>query len=355
MKDRIDKILYENSKDDIDIPSSLPNMIIETINEKCFKKEKVERITKMQKNIFFKFATGICACLIFTTTVVFAKEIIETIFKLSKEYYGQESLQRAIEENYIQENKSNEYIKSDNGIFYRFNHVLLNDMNLILSLNFIFEEDLQEYQGITMNELVITDENNNLIYKDGTTEDILKNNIATLMTHYTVEKNEKELQESIILISHKFPDIEKIYVSFDSIVLYNVVDGVPETKTIEGNYNIEIPINSKFNDRNTFYYRVIDKTSREVDIEEIKLTNTGLGIVVNGAEIEGFGYKFKLYDIDDKEIYCKSNLIAPYENTNKYIIWLDVNENFIKESVFKIEITDIRGTKHHFNIEKGVG
>ena len=354
MKDRIDKILYENSKDDIDIPSSLPNMIIETINGKCFKEEKVGKTTKIQNNFFFKFATGLCACLLFTTTVVFAKEIIETIFKLSKEYYGQESLQQAIEENYIQENEANEYIKADNGVLYRFNHVLLNDINLILSLNFIFEEDLQEYQGITMNELVITDENNNLIYKDGTTEDILKNNIATLMTHYTVEKNEKELQESIILISHKFPDIEKIYVSFDSIVLYNVVDGVPEIKTIEGNYNIEIPINSKFNDRDVNYYEIINKTSDTVTLYEVKMTNTGLGIVVDGKDIEGMGYKVKIYNKDNRELYSKLNKISFFESTTKYFIWLDVNEEFLNEEYLKIEIIDIYENIYDFEIKKGV-
>lgn len=355
MKDRIDRILYENSKDNIEIPNNLPKMIINTINEACFKEEKKADFKNKKNNLLFKFATGLCACILLTTTVVFAKEIIENIFKLSKEYYGQESLEQTIEDNYIQANESNEYIKSSQGILYKFNHVLLNDINLILSLDFVFQESLVEYQGMSINGVVITDQNNNLIYKDGTIQEIIKNNVSTAMTYHTVEKNNNILQESIILLSPQFPNIEKLYISFDSINLYNIVNGVAEIKTIEENYNIEIPVDSKFNIRNVDYYEIITKSNEEINIEEIKLTNTGLGIILNSKEIEGFGYQFKIYDTNNNEIYCKSNLISQYENMNKYFIWLDVDENFTLTNKLKLEITDINSNKHYFDIEKGVG
>lgn len=355
MKDRIDKILYKKSKEDIDIPSKLPEMIIRTIDDVYFKEEKYEKVNKKSNTIFLKFVTGLCACFLLTTTVVFAKEIIESIFKLSKEYYGQQSLQKAIEENYVQANESNEYIKSKNGILYKFNHVVLNDINLILSLDFVFQDALEEYQGMTMNGLVITDENNNLIYKDGIDQEIIENNIATYMTNHTVEKNNNTLQESIILLSAKFPDIEKLYVSFDSIILYNVENGIAKTKTIEENYNIEIPINEKFKDRNVIYYKVRNESNNEIKIEDVKLTNTGLGIIVKGKEIEGFGYKFKIFDMNNKEIYSKTNIISQYENMNKYFVWLDVDENFNEDNNFRIEITDTKEEKYYFYIEEGVG
>lgn len=355
MKDRIDKLLYENAKDKVKTPKELSKIIIETINDKCFVEDKIVEIKNKKYSLLYKFATGLCACVFLTSTIVFAKEIIENIFKLSKEYYGQESLEQTIEDNYIQANESNEYIKSSQGILYKFNHVLLNDINLILSLDFVFQENLVEYQGMSINGVVITDENNNLIYKDGSIQEVIENNVATAMTYHTVEKNNNTLQESIILLSPQFPDIEKLYISFDSINLYNIVNGVAETKTIEENYNIEIPVDSKFSIRNVDYYEIITKSDEEINIEEIKLTNTGLGIILNSKEIEGFGYQFKIYDVNNNEIYCKSNLISQYENMNKYFIWLDVDENFTLINKLKLEITDINSNKHYFDIKKGVG
>lgn len=346
---KVDKTLKDSLEKQSEVPNELPNRILKTINENCFNDDKEINNTR-KNNILYKFATGICACILITTTAVFASELISSIFKLSEEQFGQKQLQKAIEENYIQANNSGEYIKADNGILYKFNNVLMNDINLILSLEFVLEDDLEEYQGITFTGLEITDENNTQIYTYD--QSIWLNNIATILHTNTVEKKENKIEESILLIGHNFPIAQKLYLSFDSIILYNVENGVATTKQINGNYNIEIPIDLKFNNRESVQYNFQNNEEYKISLEEIKLTNTGLGIVMNAPEMEGIAYKCKLYDDNDNEIYSKLNDIGNYESLEHYFIWIDVDDDFYKNKKFRLEIIDMDNNKYLFNLNK---
>lgn len=349
--DKIDKILKDSLDEKIEVPKELPNRILKTINENCFKETKN---SKHKKNILYKFATGICACILITTTAVFAGELISSIFRLSEEQYGQKQLQKAIEENYIQANNSGEYMKSDNGILYKFNNVLINDINLIISLEFVLEDDLENYQGISINGLEITDENNNQILGNtsNANQDFWLKNIATLMQTITIEKKQNKIEETILLIGHNFPVSKKIYLKFDTITLYSIENGTATTKVINGNYNIELEVDKKFSNREITEYEIPNVSNNKITIKEAKLTNTGLGIVMNAPQIEGLGYKCKLYDENNNEIYSKQNDIGNFNTLETYFIWLDVDNNFKQNKVFKLEITDMEENKYLYEITK---
>lgn len=351
MSDRIDKILKDSLKEQDNVPYELPNRILKTINENCFNDSKK---VKKKNNILYKFATGMCACILITTTAVFAGELISSIFRLSEEQYGQKQLQKAIEENYIQANNSGEYIKSDNGILYKFNNVLINDINLIISLEFVLEEDLENYQGISINGLEITDENNNQILGDNSNanQDFWLKNIATLMQTITIEKKENKIEETILLIGHNFPISKKIYLKFDTITLYNVENGIATTKVINGNYNIELDVDKKFSDRKVTEYEIQNSSNEKISLKEVKLTNTGLGIVMIAPEMEGIGYKCKLYDENSNEIYSKQNDIGNFDTLETYFIWIDVDDNFKKIRNFKLELIDMEGNTYLFDVSK---
>lgn len=349
--DEVDKILKDSLKENSEVPKELPNRILKTINENCFNESKK---IKHKNNILYKFATGICACILITTTAVFASELISSIFRLSEEQYGQKQLQKAIEENYIQANNSGEYIKSDNGILYKFNNVLINDINLIISLEFVLDEDLENYQGISINGLEITDENNNQILGDNSNanQDFWLKNIATLMQTITIEKKENKIEETILLIGHNFPISKKIYLKFDTITLYNIENGIANTKVINGNYNIELDVDKKFSDRKVTEYEIQNSSNEKISLKEVKLTNTGLGIVMIAPEMEGIGYKCKLYDENNNEIYSKQNDIGNFDTLETYFIWIDVDNNFKANNHFKLEITDMQENKYLYEITK---
>lgn len=351
MKDYIDKMISKNLNEKDNVPKSISHRIIKTVYNDCFKEEKRK---EKKCNTIYKFATGLCACLVVTTGVVFAKEIATSIFGLSKFSYGEQKLQSAIENNYIQSNESEQYISSKEGILYKFNNVLLNDINLIISLDFIFKDDIENYQGLSISGLAIKDENNNQIFIYSEDQNIYFNNIATSMSHHTTEKEKRNIKESLVFISPQFGKFKKLYLSFDSIILYNVINGNTEIKEIEGNYNIEIPISSTFDERNSTYYNIqeISKIPPYIEIREIKLTNTGLGILFDTKEFEGIGYKIKIYDKNDNEVYSKINEVSNYKSHDTYFIWVDVDKNFEENDYYKLELIDINQQSYLLEITK---
>ena len=348
MKDYIDKIIIENITEKSKTPKALSSRIIQTINKDCFKEEKVNQ---NKNNVLYKFATGLCACLLITTSVVFAKEIVSSIFHLSKANYGDKKLNSAIEDGYFQTNDTNDYLYSENGIAYKFSHVLLNDINLIISLDFILDEEVEEYQGLSITGLKLFDENNNQIFIDSEDQNIHFKNLANSMNFFTVEKNGKNIKESIVFTSPEFNNIKKLNLSFNSIILYNVINGTANIKTIEGNYNLEINLNDSFNNRKIINYGVTNN-SNEIEVLNVKLTNTGLGILLSTSSFGEIDYKIKILDDNNNEIYSKLNEFSNYHTPKTYFAWLDVDENLDKYSKFKLEITDNNKNTYIFEVNK---
>lgn len=351
MKNYMDKFISK-SVDSNNIPKELGNIIISKAND-LYNKDK-EKLNKKIYTKYYKIATGLCASIILTTSIVFAKDItnyIKTLFNLSEHGMGEQQIESAISENYIQYDSS-KYTKS-NGIAYKLEYTLLNDINMIFSIDFILDFNIEQFNDLAISGLQIKDENGNQIFTDSEDEQIWTKNIATSMVYNKIEKNKSGFKTSVTLVSPNFPNINTIYISFDKITLYTVINGKSTTKEIEGNYNLKLDINEKFNNRITTEYTFNSKLNEiNLKLEKVILTNTGLGITFNSDDYRSRGYKFELFDDKNNKLYSTTNDINCIGNSDKYFVWVDINDAVKNLDKFRLKITNLENQVSWFDINK---
>ena len=333
MKNYMDKIISDSLGSKNDIPKELGSNIISTVNN-LYDNDQ-EKVEKKSYNKYYKLIAGLCASVFITTSIVFAKDYLKSLFNLEEHGYGEQQIQEAINNNYIQYS-NDEYIE-ENGVKYKLEHSLLNDINLIFSIDFVTNFNIDEF------------ENNNQIHIDSEDQNIWQNNIAQSMRFTKIQKSNNEISVAFTLVSNQFPKINTLYISFDSITLYTIDKGIPNTKKISGNYNLQLDIDKKFNDRNTINYSF--KTISDdlnINLEKVILTNTGLGITFNNSNYECFGYKFQLLDNNNNELYSMQNDINFIGNSKKFFVWMDVNNDIKEQNSFKLKCTNLDGTVSEF-------
>ncbi len=351
MRNYMDRFISK-SIDSNNIPKELGNIIISTAND-LYNKDK-EQVNKKIHTKYYKIVAGLCASIILTTGIVFAKDItnyIKTLFNLSEHGMGEQQIESAISENYIQYDSS-KYTKS-NGIAYKLEYTLLNDINMIFSIDFITDFNIDEFNDLAISGLQIKDENGNQIFIDSEDEQIWTKNIATSMVYNKIEKNKSGFKTSVTLVSPSFPIINTIYISFDKITLYTIINGELTTKEIEGNYELELNLDSKFNARDiTKYSSNTQSNNADINLEKIILTNTGLGITFNSLDYGCYGYQFQLLDSNNNELYSAKNNISSIGNSNRYFTWLDTNNDIKNVDSFILKVTNLEGQISSFIINK---
>lgn len=352
MKNSINKIISESINSNNNMPKEIGNRIISTTNNIYERND--EKKEKNYYNKYYKMLAGLCASIILTTGIVFAKDInnyIKTIFNLGEHGVGEKQIESAISENYIQYNPD-EYIKL-NDVAYKLEYSLLNDINMIFSIDFITDFKIDEFNDLSISGLKIKDENGNQIFIDSEDEKIWTKNIATSMRYNKIEKiHDNEIKTSVILVSPNFPIMNKIFISFDKITLYTVINGELTTKEIEGNYNLDLEIDSKFNNRKISEYTFNLLTNdANLNLEKIILTNTGLGITFNSSDYSCIGAEFEILDNNNK-LYSNKNDINCIGNSNKYFAWIDINDDTKNLNNFILKITNLDGQVSSFMLNK---
>ncbi len=349
MKNYTDKIISDSLGSKDDIPKELGSRIISTVNN-LYDSDQ-EKANKKSYNKYYKLIAGLCASIFITTGIVFAKDYLKSIFNLGEHGYGEQQLQEAINNNYIQ--YSNDKYIEENGVKYKLEHSLLNDINLIFSIDFVTNFNIDKFEDLSISGLEIKDENNNQIHIDSEEQNIWKNNIAQSMRFTKIQKSNNEISVAFTLVSNQFPKINTLYISFDKITLYTVDKGIVNKKELNGNYNLQLDIDNKFNDRDTTNY-VFKTISNDINInlEKVISTNTGLGITFNSSDYECFGYKFQLLDNNHNELYSKKNDINTIKDSNSYFAWIDINDDVKNLDSFILQITNIDGKVSSFIINK---
>ena len=352
MKKLINKLISGSLTSKSNIPKELGKMIVYTSNE-LYDREKTKEIKPTYRN-YYKILAGLCASVILTTGIVFAKDIdryIKTLFNLSEHGIGEQQIESAISDNYIQYDSS-KYIKS-NDISYKLEYTLLNDINMIFSIDFITDFNIDEFTDLAISGLQIKDENGNQIFIDSEDEKIWTKNIATCMFYNKIERTKEGFKTSVTLVAPKFPNINCIYIKFDKITLYTLINGKTVTKEIEGNYNLNLNIDNKYNNRSIINYRFnLIQNDIDLNLERVILTNTGLGITFDSTDYGSVGYKFELFDNMKNKIYSSTNAINSIGNSDKYFTWLDTNEDIKNLDSFILNVSNSEGKVSSFIILK---
>lgn len=209
-------------------------------------------------------------------------------------------IQTAIQNNYIQ-NIDMEYVEEEK-VKFKVDYFMMDDLNFDLVFNFVTEDSVQNYEGIALTNLRITDENNNQIYFDSEDQDIWTKNIALMASDWSViEKQGNTLRQVLHLTSNNFPKSNKIYVSFDKVTLYNVNQGDPITIEYDGDYKLEFDVSKQLSERKTIEYTTIKESKI---VEDAKLTNSGFAVTINS----------------DEYISPQDNITVTDENGNTYTL-----------------------------------
>lgn len=137
-----------------------------------------------------------------------------------------------------QDNIDMSYIEKDN-ISYKGDYISLDDNKLELVLNFSFTEDVSSFEGVSIPELTIEDENGTQIFID-TEDDRYHSSIADMKENTGIYVNKNVIKQLYSFQLKKKIDPKKIILTFKRVVVYNVNKGNPITKEITGDWKLEL-------------------------------------------------------------------------------------------------------------------
>lgn len=226
----------------------------------------------MPNNKILKTVASLVLVLGITCGAVYAGYKITSYFKIKG--IDDAGIQTALENNYVQNIEMN-YIEKEQ-VKFKVDYLMMDDINFDLVFNFVTQDEVDNYEEIAVTNLQITDENNNQIYIDSEEQDIWTKNISLSSSMWTtVEKQDHTLRQVLHLCSNNFPKSKKIYVSFDSVILYNVNKGNPITITYEDNYKLEFDVSEQLVNRKSIEY-----AANNSKVEKAILTNSGFAITI---------------------------------------------------------------------------
>lgn len=255
--------------------NNLNNRILEKVRTKVAISnfEEKERFS-MHNSKILKTAASLFLVLGITCGVAYAGYQLTNYFRIKG--IDDTGIQTALENNYVQ-NIEMDYIEKEQ-VKFKVDYLMMDDINFDLVFNFVTTDEVDNYEGIAVSNLKITDENNNQIYISSEDQNIWTKNIALSSEIWTtIEKQDHTLRQVVHLSSNNFPKSNKIYVSFDNVILYNVNKGNPITITYEDDYNLEFDVSSQLANRKSIEYITDNK-----NIESAILTNSGFAITMKG-------------------------------------------------------------------------
>lgn len=258
------------------------------------------KITKRASKVPKIVASFMLGILIFSG-IVYARNHFKKPFYINS--IDDTGIQTAIQNNYIQ-NIDMDYIEKDK-VKFKVDYLIIDDIHLDLVFNFVTLDSLENYEGIAVKGLKITDENNNQISIDSEDQRIWSKNIAPTMGIWNVvEKHDNLLRQVVHFSSGSFPRSKKIYISFDSVILYNVNHGNPSIIEYEDNYNLEFDVSDQLINRKTIEYE-----SENINVNNVKLTNSGLALTIKSDHYITHEEDYKITD-EKGNLYTLSEVIS---------------------------------------------
>lgn len=227
---------------------------------------------------------------------------------------------------------------------------IMDDLNLSTKFSFEFDDSIKEYlnvyniEDIGLNDLIVRDENNNIIY-GGNDEEAFKeyckvnnldyvygetndNYLNTGLNFFIDNDNEKDNIVSLIynMYSDGFPKSKKLYFSFSKITLTEKDDesGNLNKFILNGNWNINVDVPSNMYNRTSDSYKVISCDNDNFDIYVNSVSDTGFEI---GAIISNIAMSDKnlsteelkqISTLDDDLLSGKITQTQADELKNKY-------------------------------------
>lgn len=294
-----------------DLDNFITNIVTKKINEPQEYENAIRTAfdnssSKIQK--LRRVPITICSLILLTTSIVYATEIKDFVIKY---FYNHDTgIDTAIENGYIDvieendkisnnvelsiNNMSSEAYNTEIGI----KNMLMDDYNLnfTFSIDISKDIDITEIDDIQLYGVLITDENNNILYsrgKDLFDEYCLNNNLNYSYHEYNehhmgasltggITKKDtvsNSIDFSYSLINNRqyaYPKSENLNIIVQEIRMIDKdVFPAEEKYILKGNWNLYISVNEKFSNRESINYVVKNNIYDNIDVTEAKLDNTG--------------------------------------------------------------------------------
>lgn len=333
---KLDFYLENLNIKDLNVPLSYTNTIKNTLYK-----------NKHSSNFYISKIVAMFILVLFTGSIVAFSAT--KFFNLQNFNFNDSGINKALINNYSQNINMN-YI-TVNGVSCKVDFLLFDTTNIDLVFNFKFNEDISNFQGISIPNLLITDENNNQLFLD-TEEAEHEKSFSTSMGWQVLEKNNNSLKQLLFLKSNKFPKSEKLNIKFNQIVLYNVNNGKPFTKTIDGDWNIEIDIINKFAKRTSVSYEIsqID-TINNFELLDAQLMDTGFLLKFRTSLLNDNSI-VKLVDNLGSEYSIIYSDVDYYDGDTQYMVEFDITKYDDYKNNLKLIIQDSFNNLYTINLIK---
>lgn len=270
--------------DNIPISNDYYKMINSTIDSISPKTNRNFHFNKLKSIL----ATACCFCCIISS-IVFGKEIVQFV---KGYFFHNEAIDTAIDNGYIDIPAQN--IIESNNTKINIDNLLMDDFNLSFTLNIQLQDeiDVSKIKRIRIPNMIITDENNTILYCEDEkvfnnfcTENNLKYNFNEFSSKYIDSgsnwyiKNKSINTNSVELIYNLFgtnyPKSKELKIYFTKINYSQNEISENEEFVIVGDWNIPYQVSEKFYNREAYVYNVVSCSNPEIKILDASLYNTG--------------------------------------------------------------------------------
>lgn len=286
--DNLDKKIHSILSEELEMSNSYINMLNDTIDGLPDKNSK----RKSFKFLKLALATTCCLTLIISGTVFALNK--DNIINHAKDFFlVNKGIDTAIDNGYIEKTDIN-YISS-NKTKVSLENILMDDFNLSFSLLINIDKniDTSKIARIRIPNMIITDEENRILYCDDKTTfdnyckeknlnytfgETSDNYINSGSNWYIKNKSaDSKIFELVYnLYGNKYPKSKKLFISFTQINMTEKEISENEEIALSGNWNIKYNLPKKFYNRTAIVYSVKNCSNPNFKITEACLYNTGM-------------------------------------------------------------------------------
>lgn len=285
--DNLDKKIHSILSEELEMSNSYINMLNNTLDNLPDKNEK----RKSFKFLKLALATTCCLTLIISGTA-FALNKNNIINHAKNFFLVNKGIDTAIDNGYIEKADIN-YINS-NKTKVSIENILMDDFNLSFSLLINIDKniDTSKIARIRIPNMIITDEENRILYCDDKTTfdnyckeknlnytfgETSDNYINSGSNWYIKNKSADSKTFELVynLSANKYPKSKKLFVNFTQINMTEKEISENEEIALSGNWNIKYNLPKKFYNRTAIVYSVKSCSNPDFKITEACLYNTG--------------------------------------------------------------------------------
>lgn len=307
------------------------------INQNTIKSELSRGRNKIKKSFKNVSIIILILCLFITTSVIAISIIgyIKDLFETNSIGAKNDGLLMAIENLDWYQQIDMQYIDLGNGYKIKFDYLSLDEMNLYLVLEFESETDISKFNNISLNDLKITNENNEVICDR---KNVLSDQAKRTIGDKLIENDSHHMQSLIYMYTDAFPPSKTLNISISEITLYRKKDRC----LITTNTNFKIDVSEKFLNGNYISY-----VSNDNIIKKSIVTNTGFYAIVKTKNINGS--KIALLDENNNSYNCYYYTLVSYDESSipEYLIISNFYDTENKRLRLKISDKEFELIKHN--------